>query len=169
MKQRAKEITLRGAVVQRHEANPLVKAPGDSVIVDRGVLRSVVMACPDGCGEVLTVNLDARAGKAWRFYSEDDKVSLYPSVWRDTGCRSHFILWRSKIFWCDWGDELDVPLAEVIELVRGKLTDELVIYVSIAEGLGLVPWAVVAACRQLCRQGKAQEGKGKLQGHFKRA
>ena len=168
MKKRAKQIAMRGVVVQRHEANPLVKESGDSVVVNRGVLRSLVMACPDGCGEVLTINLDARAGMAWRYYERGGDVSLFPSVWRDTGCKSHFILWRNKIFWCDLGDELDAPMHDVMEQVYGRLTDDLVSYAEVAESLDLVPWAVLSAARRLCRQGAAQEGKGKLQGHFKR-
>lgn len=33
----------------------------------------------------------------------DDKsrVSMHPSVWLRTGCRSHFWIRRGKIVWCD--------------------------------------------------------------------
>jgi hypothetical protein len=29
------------------------------------------------------------------------RVSLHPSVWRQTGCRSHFWLRSGRIEWCD--------------------------------------------------------------------
>lgn len=127
------------------------------------------MACPDGCGELLTINLDARAGKAWRAYGSQEELSLFPSVWRETGCKSHFILWRSKIYWCDRDDELDTPMEDVVQLVRSRLSRELVPYVEIADSLQLVPWAVLSACHRLARQGVAQEGKNQQRGHFRRA
>src|SRR5690348_12912205 len=168
MKYRATLIDLRGEVVHRHEADTLLAHSGAAVLVRRGVLRSMVMACPDGCGEKLTINLDPRAGPAWRYYEDGRNVSLFPSVWRDTGCRSHFIVWRSHIYWCDTGDELDVPLEEVVTRVRNVLGDRLQNYTTIADCLGLVPWAVLSACRRLCRTKLAIEGPGDLKGHFKR-
>lgn len=169
MKKRANSIAMKGEVTHRHMADEVVKAPGDAVLVRRGVLRSIVMACPDGCGEVLSVNLDGRAGKAWRYYDRGGDVSLFPSVWRDTGCESHFILWRSRIYWCDWGEELDIPMTEVIVQTRDALGAQLEPYTSIAERLDLVPWAVLSACGKLRREGVALEGKDKLRGHFMRA
>lgn len=169
MNKRANRLAFKAQVEQRHEANPLLKIPGDAALVHRGVLRSLVMACPDGCGELLTINLDARAGKAWRVYGSQEELSLFPSVWRETGCKSHFILWRSKIYWCDWDDELDTPMKDVVELVHGCLSNELVPYVDIADALQLVPWAVLSACHRLAREGVAQEGKNKQRGQFRRA
>ena len=168
MKKRANRIVLKAQIEQRREANALLTMPGDAAIVHRGALRSLVMACPDGCGELLTINLDERAGKAWRAYGANDGLSLFPSVWRETGCKSHFILWRSKIYWCDWGDELEIPQGEVVQRVRDAISSQLVHYVNIADHLKLVPWAVLSACGQLVRQGIAQEGADKLRGYFRR-
>jgi hypothetical protein len=169
MKKRASRISMKGEVTHRHLADEALKAPGEAVLVRRGVLRSLVMACPDGCGEVLTINLDGRAGKAWRYFERGADVSLFPSVWRDSGCESHFILWRSRIYWCDWGDELEVPMAEVVVQVRDALGPQLERYTSVAERLDLVPWAVLSACAKLQREGLAIEGKDKLRGSFMRA
>lgn len=169
MKKRASRIAMKGEVTHRHLAEEMLKAPGEAVLVRRGVLRSMVMSCPDGCGEVLTVNLDSRAGKAWRYYDRGGDVSIYPSVWRDTGCESHFILWRSRIYWCDWNEELDIPMAQVIVQVRDALPTQLESYTVLAERLDLVPWAVLSACGKLQREGSALEGKNKLRGHFMRA
>lgn len=54
----ARTAQYRGQVEYRDEATSLVTEPGDLVLVVRGRPRSVVIGCPDGCGEVLTVNLD---------------------------------------------------------------------------------------------------------------
>lgn len=169
MTKRANCLNLKGEVVQRHEADELLTEPGAAVLVKRGVLRSIVLACPDGCGELLTINLDARAGPAWRYYGGGSGVSLFPSVWRDSGCRSHFIVWHSRIYWCDWHDELDIPIEDVIAQVKRKLPTHFIRYVALADQLDLVPWAVLSACNVLCRQGFAVAGVGERRGHFKRA
>src|SRR4051812_40038452 len=94
-------IRFRAEVEHRHDGDTLLQTPGDAVLVQRGRPRSLLIACPDGCGETLVVNLDPRAGKAWRIYRKGAVISLSPSVWRDGGCESHFIVWRSHILWCD--------------------------------------------------------------------
>ncbi len=169
MKSRAKRVGLKGQVAHRHEANALLTAPGAAALVFRGVARSIAMACPDGCGEQLTVNLDSRAGPAWRYYTDGEDLSLFPSVWRETGCKSHFIVWRSKIYWCDRHDDLDAPLATLVEQVEKALTDEFASFVGIADQLAVVPWAVLSACNRLSQRGIAERGRGKLEGHFRLA
>jgi hypothetical protein len=96
------------------------KVPSSIVIVKRGRPRTVLFRCPCGCGETLVINVDPRAGKAWRLRRSVAGVTLLPSVWRTTGCRSHFVLWESRVWWCrfDEGDDShDWPL-EVEEALR---------------------------------------------------
>ena len=83
----ARRVSFKGKVEFRREADELTSMPGDSVIVERGRPRSFVIACPDGCGEHLTINLDDRSGPAWRWYETNRGITLFPSVWRDSGCR----------------------------------------------------------------------------------
>lgn len=165
---RATAIAFKGTVSHRHEASAQLSKPGDTVLVVRGVARSMAMVCPDGCGEELTINVDRRSGPAWRYYLRNSRLTLYPSVWRDTGCGSHFIVWESKIYWCDWEYELDSVADEIAQRTLDALTDEFVAYLSIADRLNIVPWEVLAACRQLRRRGRAESGSGKLQDHFRR-
>lgn len=172
MKKRAKRIRDRGTITHRRDADTLMERPGDFVLVNRGVLRSFVIRCPDGCGETLTINLDARTDKAWRFYRKRNQISVFPSVWRDTGCCSHFIIWNHDIVWCDkhWEDS-DVVVEDEIELRRKVLsacTKDWQHYTQIAEKLDEVPWDVNWACSQLARRVNALvEGRDKRQGFFK--
>lgn len=160
MKLRATATTYGGEVIHRHDADALVSAPGASALVHRGVDRSLVMVCPDGCGETLTINLDSRTGPAWRLYRGKKGLSLFPSVWRDTGCKSHFIVWQSRIYWCDWGDELDGTDVDFEARVLEHLPSRLRSYVEIADAIGAVPWAVLSACERLSRRGLAKAGTG---------
>lgn len=155
---KAHRILSRGTTEKYAEAIAQLHAPGDCVLVVRGVPRTVVMVCPDGCGETLTVNLDPRTGKAWRKYEQNGKLTIYPSVWRDTGCRAHFIIWNDRILWCDTSDSASVTIDEaLIETVFNSLpTGNPSHFEMLAEHLNAIPWDVLWACKELMRRGCAQ-------------
>src|SRR5437660_574254 len=70
------------------------------VVVKRGRPRWLKLRCPCGCGELLSINLDPQAGDSWKLLVREGKVCLFPSVWRDTGCESHFNLWNNRVYFC---------------------------------------------------------------------
>ena len=74
--------------------------PTRIVIVERHGPRSVLFQCPCGCSDVLVINVDKKLRQAWTYRRSDRGVSLMPSVWRTTGCASHFILWENQAWWC---------------------------------------------------------------------
>lgn len=167
MKARAQKLAIVGEIAHRHEADPLLTSAGSAALVRRGVARSLVISCPDGCGEMLTINLDPRAGPAWRMYHNSRGVSLFPSVWRDTGCRSHFIVWQSRIYWCDWGEDLEPTEKSLEDRVHAALLATLTPYLDIADALNEIPWAVLSACNHLTRRGLAIAGVGRENGMFR--
>ena len=98
---RRDRIHLVGVFEDRESANRAVVRPGDISLIIRGeIARWMIMNCPDGCGEILAINLDRRTGKAWYVTLHRGKLSIIPSIWLDSGCRSHFIIWNSRIWWC---------------------------------------------------------------------
>ena len=168
---RAPRLRLRGVVSSRSEAAKLVGGPGDAVLVERTRPRLLVLGCPCGCGEILPINLDERAGRAWRLYRDRRGTSLYPSVWRETGCRSHFIVWRDEISLFRSYDEDEEELRESEEPLREALLaalrrDQVVSFAALAEALDAVPWDVLALARRLVREGFAREGRGAQRGCF---
>ncbi|MES2523230.1 MAG: DUF6527 family protein [Gemmatimonadota bacterium] len=96
--------------------------PGRLAVVVRGIPRSVVFACPCACGDVIVINLDPAVADAWRMRVEDEQLTLLPSVWRTTGCRSHFIVWRNGVWWCRWRSDVAPPRGEPD--VRTRAEDE---------------------------------------------
>ena len=66
--------------------------------------------CPCGCKEVITLSLQRAHYPRWTASpSKDNRPNLRPSVWRDVGCFSHFILQDGRIYWCnDTGVSPDV-------------------------------------------------------------
>ncbi|MEI9951648.1 MAG: DUF6527 family protein [Pseudomonadota bacterium] len=156
----------------RSGASSLLRSPGDVALVERGSPRWIVFSCPCGCGEQLPINLDHRAGPAWRLYRGSRGVSVYPSVWRDTGCESHFIVWDDKylVFERDRYPEEPPDREEIShETVLASLPAHgLAAFVDLADVLDAVPWDVLAACRALVRRHLAREGTGAERGCFGR-
>jgi hypothetical protein len=92
----------------QNDARVLLKGnPHALVTIVRGTPRAVVFHCPCGCGDVISINLDPAAGHAWRYRATEKGLTLLPSVWRTTGCESHFIIWNSAVWWCGFGLEQD--------------------------------------------------------------
>lgn len=150
--------------VERHgDAVNLMKEPGDCVIVERGYPRNLVFMCPDGCGEIITINLDPASGPAWRFYKRKNGYTLYPSVALTSGCHSHFILWNDEIVWCDRkGSHKPISIdKDLLMAITEKLPKTRTHFAVLAEQLEGVPWDVLRGCHELVRLGLAKEqGKG---------
>jgi hypothetical protein len=170
-----KNLSIKAKVSSRGGASQYLRHPGDAVIVDRGGPRWLILSCPCGCGAELPINLDRRAGPAWRLYVSPKKgISVYPSVWRDTDCKSHFIIWRDKILMMGsreglWEDDTESYWNDLDKAVlRSLLKDRQQNAEQISDRVpGSVPWDVLLSCRRLCHRGLAEEGLGDTQGHFK--
>ena len=167
-------LTLRAVLSSRTEMTDELSQPGDAVLIERGVPRWLLLKCPCGCGEDIPVNLDARAGDAWRLYRKARSgLSLYPSVWRDTGCESHFIIWHDKIHLfgerndeITWADQSSRRALAARVLARFP-SSQWVSAVELADLLGEVPWEVQDACRFLAHTGEVIEGRGAQRGVFR--
>ena len=94
---KAQILNLKKTVDSLAATSELLLAPGDAVIVHRVCFRWLTLSCPCDCHEIIRINLDPRAGPAWSLYQSKEHITMYPSIWRDTGCGSHFIIWRNKI------------------------------------------------------------------------
>ena len=166
---RADKIRFTGKYSGRDEAASSLKTLGDTALVHRGVARMLLMNCPCGCGDVLVINLDSRAGPAWRIYHRGETFSLCPSYWRDTKCESHFILWRNIIYWCDWDDEnIWSSSSSIEERVLQALPEHFINYEDLAEKLEEIPWDVLQACHALVLKKRATANVPRRKGEFKR-
>jgi len=154
----------------------MLKEPGDAALVERGRPRLLVLKCPDGCGEELAVNVDREAGKAWRLYRTTGLLTVFPSVWRDTGCESHFIVSRGRIFLFGihveddddnelWREAFGPASTDVLSALSATQMESSDV---IADRIDALPWDVLAVCRRLVREKRAIEGTGKERGLFRR-
>jgi hypothetical protein len=165
----ARRLRLKGIGETRADASALLVETGDAFLIERGRMRWIIFKCPCGCGEQLPINLDPRAGPAWRLYRGKKGVTLFPSVWRDTGCESHFIVWDDAYLMFDrdrYQDDGQHDAVEPEEVLKNLPASGLLPYVDIADRIGAVPWAVLSVCRDLVRAGLAREGRGDTRGQF---
>jgi hypothetical protein len=169
-------LSLKAVVASRADVGDELTRPGDAVLIYRGQPRWLLLKCPCGCGEEIPVNLDARAGKAWRLYGDAaSSLTLFPSVWRDTGCESHFIIWRDRILLFgryddDGAASPDHPQLEVLaeKVVESWPSEGWVSYVDVADLLREIPWDVLEACRLLAKRGRLVKGYGAERNNFRR-
>ena len=62
----------------------------------------VGMRCPCGCGHTIELLLIREAAPRWNLSTDAHGLpTLKPSVWRQTGCRSHFWVRSGRIDWCE--------------------------------------------------------------------
>jgi hypothetical protein len=90
----------------RLEVARMAEAP---VTLRRGVLVLVgedaepwaaVLLCPCGCDARTELLLAPGPETYWRLSQGRAGTSLSPSVWRTSGCRSHYFIRESTIVWC---------------------------------------------------------------------
>lgn len=68
---------------------------------DDGEDWCVGLRCPCGCGDNLELLVVAEAKPRWDIaIDKSGKPSLSPSIWRKTGCHSHFWLSNGRVRWC---------------------------------------------------------------------
>jgi hypothetical protein len=73
-----------------------------SVAGEAGSYWCAAMACPCGCGASIHLSLITTDKPYWRLtVDRAGRPTLYPSVWRTSGCRSHFFLRRGQVVWCE--------------------------------------------------------------------
>lgn len=59
-----------------------------------------VIRCPCGCGELLHMNLLNSRDPCWELFTDvNGYVTFKPSLWKKTGCKSHFYLTNGKVRW----------------------------------------------------------------------
>lgn len=171
------QLNLKGTVPSRSDTANLLHMAGDAVLVERGRPRLLILKCPCGCGEIYATNLDRQAGKAWRLYRKRGAITIFPSIWRDTGCQSHFIIAKDQIYllgkWFEeeseenelWANK-DMLASEDVLNALSNLSFESV--ELIADRIDALPWDVLKVCRRLVYEKTAVEGIQEKRGHFKR-
>lgn len=88
--------------LRRVESHPANLEPDIVYVIgDDECSWGAALVCPCGCRAVIQLSLVTDASPSWAVKQhQDGTFSLIPSVWRTKGCRSHFIVHRSRLLWC---------------------------------------------------------------------
>lgn len=77
--------------------------PGVLHLVEDGAGQHWLAAlqCPCGCGAMIQLPMTPPARPCWQMRGTMQAPTLWPSVRRIRGCRSHFVLRQGRVVWCD--------------------------------------------------------------------
>lgn len=96
-------------IITEYELESVVDLPMEKSLVPNIVYHIgdedwkwlIQLKCPCGCQEVIQLSLLERSQQFWRLEKHDEKrFSIYPSIHRTTGCKSHFWMRDNYVEWC---------------------------------------------------------------------
>jgi len=71
-----------------------------AIVDDRGALKWALVPCPCQCGELIHACLMRSRNPHWDLSLDSDGyATLSPSLWRSSGCRSHFFIRNGRLIW----------------------------------------------------------------------
>ncbi len=75
------------------------------LIGEEGYYLQAALLCPCGCKSRVILNLVPPARPLWKIRCHrDGSLTASPSVWRNTGCYSHFWIRHGRILWVGRGE-----------------------------------------------------------------
>lgn len=88
-------------IVEKAPKNEDIASGQFYAVVYKGTLHWTSFRCPCGCQEVISLPMQHPHSPKWSLNTDDTgKPTLYPSVWRNKGCLSHFWLRDGRVYWC---------------------------------------------------------------------
>jgi hypothetical protein len=67
---------------------------------DGGQYWLCMLRCPCGCGATIQLPMTPPARPCWQLRGTMQQPTLWPSVRRASGCKSHFVLRKGLVQWC---------------------------------------------------------------------
>ncbi|WP_430642141.1 DUF6527 family protein [Bradyrhizobium ivorense] len=90
----------RATVVEKTPSNAAVVEKHFVVVRYKDKFLWALFKCPCRCGEVVSLPLQAPHSPRWSVsINNAGRPSLYPSVWRNKACMSHFWIEDGRVFW----------------------------------------------------------------------
>src|SRR5438105_12112991 len=75
-------------IEEKTPTNDLINEAQFIVVMSEKKPIWALFKCPCGCGYVISLSLNK-----WRFQkTKNNRPTLYPSIWQNSGCHSHFWL-----------------------------------------------------------------------------
>lgn len=89
------------SIVSKTPPNKIVREK-EFIVVHNKKPYWALFKCPCGCTNVISLSLQNIHKPHWRVTkTQAGRPSLYPSVWQNKGCCSHFRIEDGRVYWCD--------------------------------------------------------------------
>lgn len=89
------------SVVDKTPSNALVGDKDFIKVVHKGIPYWALFRCPCGCNCIISLSLQKMHNPRWMASkSQSGRPTLYPSVWQNKDCCSHFWIEDGRIYWC---------------------------------------------------------------------
>jgi hypothetical protein len=88
-------------IVSKTPSNDDVDSKVFMKVVYKGSPIWALFRCPCGCRTVISLSLQKIHTPKWTVKNNSSgRPSLYPSVWQNKGCCSHFWIKDGRVYWC---------------------------------------------------------------------
>jgi hypothetical protein len=88
-------------VVNKTPSDDAVGAKQFIEVVYKDVPRWAMFKCPCACGNTISLPLQRPHSPVWKVtISGAGRPTLFPSVWQNKGCMSHFWIEDGRVSWC---------------------------------------------------------------------
>lgn len=96
----SKRIDYTVAIVENNPAKDKIPDNRLLVVGGKGYVKWLYMKCPCGCEDVLTLALNKKHHPNWILKIDRfNRPNIYPSIWKNDGCESHFWIRKGKLVW----------------------------------------------------------------------
>jgi len=70
------------------------------IVGGKNYVKWAYLKCPDCCGETILLSLVSNKGPSWKIKQDKKgRVTRYPSIFKQDGCRSHFFIIDGNLVW----------------------------------------------------------------------
>lgn len=88
-------------IVEKTPKNDEVSEGQFIVVAHKEKLYWTIFRCPCGCQDVVSLAMQPPHQPRWSLDIDGEKrPTLHPSIWRNTGCMSHFWVRDGRVDWC---------------------------------------------------------------------
>jgi hypothetical protein len=88
-------------VVDKTPSNVAVSTKAFIVVIYRNQPIWALFRCPCGCGTVISLSLQKVHTPHWTAEKTSaGRPTIYPSIWQNKGCYSHFWIKDGRVYWC---------------------------------------------------------------------
>lgn len=89
-------------IVNKTLGNAAIKENEFIAVIHENTPFWAMFKCPCGCGTVISLSLQRTHKPSWVVEkSKYGRPTLYPSVWQNKGCCSHFWIKDGRVHWCN--------------------------------------------------------------------